>query len=222
VTVGGVVLAAAGLAAAFRGPPRSHWRRLALTHGSLGLAALVADPSARPRGGLDRRDVCAAVLTGLTLFAGSSIADTAACALVPALREKRAALHTASSMISPACLCLLVTSVIAPGEELFWRGLLQDQLERRFGRGGAAVLTSAIYAAAHAGTGDPAIAAAALGLGGTLSLRRADGASIGCLALTHGCYAVPVLLWARQRRFSPPRAEDGGKGEGRRRDRRSA
>jgi membrane protease YdiL (CAAX protease family) len=224
VTAGGVVLAAAGLAAAFRGPPCSHWRRLALTHGSLGLAALVADPSARRPGGLDRRDVCAAVLIGLTLFAGSSIADTVACALVPALRNKRAALHAASSMISPALLCLLVTSVIAPGEELFWRGLLQDHLERRFGRGGAAVLTSAIYAAAHGGTGDPAIVAAAFGLGGTLSLRRADGASIGCLALTHICYAVPVLLWARQQRFSLPGAEDGGEGggegEGRRPDRR--
>ena len=197
VTGGGVALAAAGLAAAFRGPPRSHWRRLALTHGSLGLAALMAGPSARQRGG-ERRDIRAAILTGLTLFSVSSVADTIARTFVPALRKQTAALHTASSMISPACLCAVVTLVIAPGEELFWRGLLQDQLDRRFGRGGATVLTCAIYAAAHAGTGNPAVVAAATGLGGTLSLRRANGASIGCLALTHVCYVVPALLRTRR------------------------
>ncbi len=201
VTGGGVLLAAAGLAAAFRGPPSAHWRRLALTHGCLGLAALVAGPAARRRGG--GRDVRAAVLAGLTLFAVSSVADTIAGTFMPRLRKETAALHAASLMISPKCLCLLVSSVIAPGEELFWRGLLQDQLDRRFGPHGAAAATTAIYAAAHAGTGNPAIVAAAMCLGGTLSLRRANGAGTGSLALTHICFVVPALLRARRQRFLP-------------------
>jgi uncharacterized protein len=39
--------------------------------------------------------------------------------------------------------------VIGPGEELFWRGLVQRRLMRRFGRLRGTLLASSIYGAIH-------------------------------------------------------------------------
>jgi len=39
--------------------------------------------------------------------------------------------------------------VIGPGEELFWRGLVQQNLQRKFGRLRGMVIASSVYGAVH-------------------------------------------------------------------------
>lgn len=194
----GVPLCLSGLAAAFRGPQRAHWRRLAVTHGSLGIAAVIADRSLR-RCRPTRRDAVIAVQVGLGLFAASSLADASARRSVPRLDDDARALSTLSSVVSPVRMSACLALVIAPGEELFWRGLLQGQFARRYGPRNAALLTSIVYGAAHVVTGNSAVTGAAMGMGSALSVMRANGASIERLTLTHACWVVPTLLRARAR-----------------------
>ncbi|AZM58649.1 MULTISPECIES: CPBP family intramembrane glutamic endopeptidase [unclassified Streptomyces] len=194
----GVPLAAAGLAAAFHGPRSAHWRRLALTHGTLGLAALVAQPSVRP-GRLTRHDTLAAAAMSAGILLAGSFADARTRGSVERVADDAAALRDLSQVIGPARMCAYLALVVAPGEELFWRGLLQDRLTGRYGTGRAAVLTSALYTAAHVATGNTAVTGAAMGMGSTLSFLRARGAGVGRLALTHALWVVPTLLRERAR-----------------------
>ncbi|GGW92536.1 hypothetical protein GCM10010297_12390 [Streptomyces malachitofuscus] len=203
----GVPLAAAGLAAAFHGPRSAHWRRLAVTHGTLGLAALVAQPSVRP-GRLTRHDALAAAGLSAGILLVGSFADARARGSVDRVADDAAALRDLSKVIGPARMCAYLALVVAPGEELFWRGLLQDRLTGRYGTGRAAVLTSALYTAAHVATGNTAVTGAAMGMGSTLSFMRARGAGVGRLALAHALWVVPTLL--RERARGPAGSAGGG------------
>jgi F420H(2)-dependent quinone reductase len=202
----GVPLSAAGMAAAFRGPDRMHWRRLALAHGSLGLVALVADRSVR-RCVVTPRDVSVALRVGLGLFAASSAGDLLMRKSMRRLNDDANTLNTVSSMISPVRMCTYLALVIAPGEELFWRGLLQDRFARRYGARDAAVLTNVLYGAAHVATGNFAVTGVAMCMGSVLSFMRANGASVERLALTHAFWVVPTLLRERARSTRGLRAE---------------
>ncbi|MGW6317604.1 nitroreductase/quinone reductase family protein [Streptomyces sp. NPDC055099] len=206
VAATGVPLAAAGLAAAFRGPEHAHWRTLTLAHGSLGLAALLSDRSLRGCA-LSRRDVAAALPVGLGLFAVGAVTDVRARRVLPRLDADAKALDRVAATAGPARMCACLVLAIAPGEELFWRGLLQDRLTRRHGAVRAAVLTSVLYGAAHVATGNSAVTTAALCTGGSLSWLRANGASVERLALAHAAWVVPTLLWERLRDDREPGKE---------------
>lgn len=202
VAVAGVPLSAVGMALAFRGPRHAHWRRLALTQGALGLAALAAGRTSRPPE-LTRRDLSAAASTGAALFAVGSLMDAWLRRSVPRLGEDAEALRTASSAAGRVRMSACLALVIAPGEELFWRGLVQDLLTQRYGAREAALMVSALYGLAHVATGNSAVTGAATGMGSTLAVLRANGASVERLALTHACWVVPTLLWERARGARP-------------------
>jgi deazaflavin-dependent oxidoreductase (nitroreductase family) len=204
----GVPLCAAGLALAFRGPDRTHWRMLALTHGALGLAASVVEPSVRHRSAT-RDDVVAGLRVGAGLFVAGALLDTVARRAVPRLASDAAALRTKAGTADPLRMCAHLLLVVAPAEELFWRGLLQDRLTRRIGAGPAATVTGVLYGLAHVPAGNAAVTGAASALGGTLSLMRARGASLERLALVHAFWVVPTLLAERARSAAPaPAATD--------------
>ncbi|MED7952161.1 nitroreductase/quinone reductase family protein [Streptomyces sp. BE303] len=194
----GVLVGAAGLAAAFRGPRRAHWSTLALTHGALGLAASVVEPSARHRSA-GREDVVTALRIGAGMVAGSVLLDAVVRRAVPRIAADAESLRALTATADPLRMCAHLLLVIAPAEELFWRGLVQGRLTRRLGAGRAAAATTLLYGLAHVPTGNAAVTGAAAGLGGSLSLMRARGASLERLALVHAFWVVPTLLAERAR-----------------------
>jgi membrane protease YdiL (CAAX protease family) len=110
----------------------------------------------------------------------------------------------------PAAL-VLAAAVVAPGEELFWRGLFQGRVAGATGWLVAALVTWAVYVAANAASGSLPILAAAV----------VSGAVWGALALwTHGvlasllCHSVWTALMvaappvAPVRRLHPARARN--------------
>jgi deazaflavin-dependent oxidoreductase (nitroreductase family) len=203
--VAGVPVCAAGLALAFRGPSRAHWRTLALTHGALGLAASVVEPSARHRPAT-RDDVVAAFRVGAGMFVAGTLVDAVARRAVPRLAADATALRALAATAGPVRMCAHLLLVVAPAEELFWRGLVQGRLTRRLGAGRAAAVTTLLYGLAHVPAGNAAVTGAATGLGGGLSVLRARGASLERLALVHAFWVVPTLLGERARRAGgPPR-----------------
>lgn len=57
---------------------------------------------------------------------------------------------------------LLIALVIAPGEEIFWRGFVQQALEKRIKIHAAVVSTALLYTAVHLASLNPMLLAAAL------------------------------------------------------------
>jgi membrane protease YdiL (CAAX protease family) len=96
----------------------------------------------------------------------------------------------------PAAL-LVAAAIVAPGEELFWRGLFQGRLAEATGWVGAAAVTWAVYAAVNASSGSLPILAAAV----------VSGAAWGALALwTHGVLAslTSHAVWTALMIAAPP------------------
>ena len=57
---------------------------------------------------------------------------------------------------------LLMTLIIGPGEELFWRGFLQRRLQSHLGGVKGYIIATIVYAAVHTGSGNPMLVLAAL------------------------------------------------------------
>ena len=116
--------------------------------------------------------------------------------LFPFAARDIAAVYDFKSGVAPARVWILMTLVIGPGEEIFWRGYLQRALALRFGPAAGWLLATALYAGAHAGSGNVMLVLAALVCGlfwGWLYLRFG---SITLNAISHTAWDVVVfLLW---------------------------
>jgi hypothetical protein len=110
----------------------------------------------RPRPG----DLALSLSTALLLYAGTRAFLWTFCgglgdALCSPLEAMFARFHTRAPF--PA---LVIGLLVAPAEELFWRGLVQERLALRFGRWPAVALATSIATAAALATGEPLLALA--------------------------------------------------------------
>jgi uncharacterized protein len=114
--------------------------------------------------------------------------------LFPFAAQNIAAVYHFKSGVAPARVWLLMTLVIGPGEEIFWRGYLQRALAGRIGKWPGYLLSTMLYAGVHAGSGNVMLVLAALVCGlawGWLYLRFG---SILLNAVSHTAWDVAVFL----------------------------
>jgi membrane protease YdiL (CAAX protease family) len=133
---------------AFRGPRSQFWLRMTLGVGTLGAYALAAEPALRrerPR----LRDVFIGLGSAAGLYAIFQVGDRMARRIMPAGDREIAGIYQLRSAAPPAIIATVLALVIGPGEELFWRGLVQRGLMRRFGRLRGTLLASSIYGGVH-------------------------------------------------------------------------
>jgi hypothetical protein len=137
------------------------WPGIAATGLALGAVCLAAGrglllPRLRPSGrlllvGLAAALVMLAATYGLFPLAGR---------LVPAVRPQTALLYASLGRVTLSTALLLPLVVL--GEDLVWRGVVQEALGRRFGRLGELSLTPLVYAVANLPSGSPLLTLLAL------------------------------------------------------------
>jgi membrane protease YdiL (CAAX protease family) len=162
-----LVLAAAGAAVAaatwllVRAGVVSIWTGSASTNGVLAALALLTE---RVRGP-GRLDTWPAVLVGLGAGAALYLATAAFMAVAgrwPPLRRGAAEVYGRRSRMSTSSVVVLAAGVVAPAEEVFWRGLVQGALTASTSPLGGAVLGWAAYVAVNAFSGSVPVALGAL------------------------------------------------------------
>ncbi|HXL20747.1 MAG TPA: CPBP family intramembrane glutamic endopeptidase [Streptosporangiaceae bacterium] len=134
--------------AAFRGPRSQFWLRMTLGVGGLGAYALAVEPALRrerPR----LRDVFKGLGSAAGLYAIFQVGDRLARRIMPAGDREIAGIYKLRTVAPSAGIATVLGLVIGPGEELFWRGLVQRGLMRRFGRLRGTLLASSIYGGVH-------------------------------------------------------------------------
>lgn len=102
--------------------------------------------------------------------------------------------YSFKSSASTLRVTLLITLLIGPGEEVFWRGLLQRQFEGRFGFPMGWLAAAALYAAVHLSSGNLVLVAAALVCGlywGALYRRYR---SVLLIAVSHTVWDILIFL----------------------------
>jgi membrane protease YdiL (CAAX protease family) len=176
----------------------SVWLAQGVALGAAGIAALATGSvHLSPRLGWVLAIVIGAT-AGVLLY-GATVSFVAVAGGHPVFRRHVRALYEQRHGISLPAALVLAALVIAPGEEVFWRGLFQSHIAEGHGWWAGAALTWATYAAANAVGGSLPILAGAL----------VGGAAWGALALvTHGVLA-PILchsVWTGLMLAVPPKA----------------
>src|SRR5262249_23482322 len=135
----------------FRAKDGSFWVRMPIAAGLLGAMALRDRPELR-RDSTSTVDVVTGLLSAAGLYGGFQIGDRFARRFMP--RGARAIRQSYFLRIGAAgwLIALLLAGIIAPWEELFWRGLLQERLMRRLGPLRGAAVASACYGLVHLGS----------------------------------------------------------------------
>jgi uncharacterized protein len=116
--------------------------------GGLGAYALASEPSLR-RERVRLRDLAKGLGSAAGLYAIFQVGDRIARRIMPAGDREIAGIYELRKAAPPEAIAAALALVIGPGEELFWRGLVQRGLMRRFGRLRGTLLASAIYGGVH-------------------------------------------------------------------------
>lgn len=142
-----LLVASLAFAFAFRGRLFGFWARMTLGTGSLGLLAL-----AQTRRSLDlprRGDLISGALSAGLLYALFQVSDRLARACMRRSGGEIAAIYRLRDEARRPVIAFLLATVIAPGEELFWRGFVQRHLATRYCLLVTVPLAAALYSAVH-------------------------------------------------------------------------
>jgi CAAX protease family protein len=153
------------------------WIALSARAASEGLGARL-----RPRPG----DLALALALAILLYAGARAVLLAGCgglsdALCRPLASVYERFHTRSAFAAA-----VLGLVVAPAEELFWRGLVQERLTRRFGRSMAVAVTTLLAVLVALASGERFLALATL----------PTYAAWGALAAWRGSLVAPIVSHA--------------------------
>jgi uncharacterized protein len=116
--------------------------------GGLGAYALLAEPALwreRPR----PRDLASGLVSAATLYGIFLVGDRIARRIMPAGEREIGSIYELRTAAPRRAIATALALVIGPSEELFWRGLVQRSLHRRFGRVPGWLLASSIYGTVH-------------------------------------------------------------------------
>ena len=116
--------------------------------GGLGAFALVTEPALR-RERFRLRDLAAGLASAAGLYAIFQVGDRMARRIMPAGDREIAGIYQLRSAAPRAAIATTLALAIGPGEELFWRGLVQRRLMQRYGRVRGTLIASSIYGAVH-------------------------------------------------------------------------
>jgi hypothetical protein len=190
-----VGLAAAGTAftATFRGPREQFWTRMTWTGATLGsLALLLSGRSRRAR--LRPWHVPLGLLSAATLYLTFHVGDRFARRFVPEGDEEIREIYALRTVRPRDEIAARLATVIGPAEELFWRGLVQAALMRRFGRWRGAALAAGAYGGVHLPSGNFTLFGAAGVAGAHWCALYAAGAPLGVLIVSHVAWDIWIFL----------------------------
>jgi membrane protease YdiL (CAAX protease family) len=190
-----VALAAAGTAftATFRGPRATFWQRMTLTGLTLGSLALVTSRPAR-RSGIRWWHVPLGLLSAGILYVTFQIGDRFARRFVPSGDREIREIYALRTLQPKEEIAARLATIIGPAEELFWRGLVQSALMRRFGRWPGAAMAAAAYGGVHVTSGNFTLLGAAGIAGAHWSALYAAGVPLGALIVSHVAWDIWIFL----------------------------
>ncbi len=189
----GLIAAEAAIAAAFRGPCDRFWTRMTWTGVGLGAMALTRSRAAR-RTRFGPRNVVFGLASAAALYLQFRAGDRFARRFVPGGDAQIRELYALRALRPQPEIAIRLAAVVAPAEELFWRGLVQETLMARHGRWTGAALAATTYAAAHVVTGNFTLVGAAGVAGLHWCALYAAGVPLGALVVSHVAWDLWIFL----------------------------
>ena len=189
----GLATAVPAFAATFRGPRDRFWSRMTATGAVLGGLALVANPRLR-RTRIGPREAALGFASAAALYGTFKLGDRFARRFVPGGDAQIRDIYSLRELAPREETAARVVAIIGPAEELFWRGLVQEALMRRYGRWTGAAMAALAYSAVHVTTGNFTLIGAAGIAGAHWCVLYAAGVPIGALIVSHCAWDVWIFL----------------------------
>jgi hypothetical protein len=189
----GLAAAATAFTATFRGPRERFWTRMTWTGISLGGLALVTSGHAR-RARVRWWHVPLGLASAAVLYATFQIGDRFARRYVPTGDADIRDIYALRTLRPRQEIAGRLATIIGPAEELFWRGLVQAALMRRFGRWRGAALAAGAYGGVHVTSGNFTLMGAAGVAGAHWCALYAAGVPLGALIVSHVAWDVWIFL----------------------------
>ena len=139
------------------------------------------------------RSVVIGVISAALLYGIFYLGNAWAPYFVPGASSQVGGIYALGKGTSRLLLFLLLCFVTGPGEEIFWRGCLQDNLMKRFGNAGGFALGTLVYAGVHVFSMNFVLVMAALVAGafwGALYLWKRD---LGMVIVSHSLWSAFIF-----------------------------
>ncbi len=133
----------------FASPWSNFWVKISIAAAVLAGLSLRLRPAIVAQIRLDRRAWLEGVLTAAVLYGIFWLGRTATTAVLPSAPAQIGAIYAKGGTVPPVFIVLLLLLVTGPGEEIFWRGLLQRRLMDRYGDWRGWLIGAGIYAGVH-------------------------------------------------------------------------
>ncbi len=189
----GMAGALAAFSATFRGPRPRFWQRMTFTGLGLGAFALLADGRLLHER-LRPWHVPAGLGIAAALYGIFRAGDRFARRFVPGGDRQIREIYALRTLRPAPEITARLATVVGPAEELFWRGLVQDALTRRYGRWRGAALAAVCYGGVHVTTGNFTLLGAAGVAGATWSALSAARVPLGALVVSHIAWDIWIFL----------------------------
>lgn len=188
----GMIGATALWTAAFRGRS-GFWAKMAAGVGSLGAYALYANPDLR-KTRVRPGDVARGIGSAGLLYGIFQVGDRFARRVMPHGGAEIDDIYKKRGLAPDPFIAAALALVIAPGEELFWRGLLNRYLAQRFDPVAGNALGAVLYGGIHLVSGNLTLSGAAGVAGAFWSVEHLAQRRMAPLIVSHVAWDLWIFL----------------------------
>ncbi|MFN2462818.1 MAG: lysostaphin resistance A-like protein [Candidatus Dormibacteria bacterium] len=169
------------------------WETMAAGVGSLGLFALYANPELR-KTRVRPRDLAVGLGTAVGLYGVFQVGDRVARKVIPGGAQDIEDIYLRRNLSDSKFIALALALLIAPGEELFWRGLVNSYLAQELGPVKGNAVGATIYGAVHLVTRNFTLFGAAGIAGAYWSLQWLFEGSMASQVVSHAAWDIWIFL----------------------------
>ena len=143
---GALILASACWAITFGWPGGNFWVKIGLSVAAVSLYSLFWQ---RPRISFQLRSFLLGLFSAVLLYFIFLLGNKLAPYILPGVKFQVGEIYSLGAGVNKILIFLLLFFITGPGEEIFWRGFLQDRLMKRWGNFSGFLMTTALYGGVH-------------------------------------------------------------------------
>lgn len=190
---GAVVLASVCWGITFGWPAGNFWVKIGLSVAAVSLYSLFWQ---RPSISFHPRSFLLGLFSAVILYSIFLLGNELAAYILPGAKSQVGGIYSLGAGSNKFFIFLLLFFVTGPGEEIFWRGFLQNRLMERWGIFPGYLITTALYAGVHVFSWNLMLILAALVAGafwGLLYLWKKD---LGVQITSHSFWSAVIFAVA--------------------------
>ncbi|HEV3029269.1 MAG TPA: type II CAAX endopeptidase family protein [Planctomycetota bacterium] len=178
----------------FAWQPANFWILMTAGVGCLGILAILIRGPFPVREGMRGADLALGFASAVLLYAIFAVGRTVAGWVLPFAGGQVSAVYAIRTQAPVWAIAVALVLVIGPGEEVFWRGLVQGALIRRLGAGWGWAAATLIYGLVHVAAGNAMLVLAALVAGAFWGAMYLWAGRIAPVVVSHVLWDVTVFL----------------------------